>query len=81
MRKKNADETISSGATGNQPNRRYRPDSLWSYELGAKAAFADQLPDLQIFIRELRTDVEETFLQCYRRIGMEPFKEAAYANH
>lgn len=30
---------------------------------------------------ELRTDVEETFLQCYRRIGMEPFKEAAYANH
>lgn len=30
---------------------------------------------------EVRSDVEETFLQCYRRVGVEPFKEAAYANN
>jgi len=30
---------------------------------------------------QVRNDVEETFLQCYRRVGIEPFKEAAYANH
>jgi sulfite reductase (NADPH) hemoprotein beta-component len=27
---------------------------------------------------EVRADVEETFLDCYRRLGPDPFKEAAY---
>ncbi|HEX6240966.1 MAG TPA: nitrite/sulfite reductase [Polyangiales bacterium] len=29
----------------------------------------------------LRTSADERFLDCYRRVGMEPFKEAAYAAH
>jgi sulfite reductase (NADPH) hemoprotein beta-component len=29
----------------------------------------------------LRADTEETFLECYRRLGAGPFKEAAYASH
>ncbi len=29
----------------------------------------------------VRTSDEERFLDCYRRLGMEPFKEAAYAAH
>ncbi len=29
----------------------------------------------------IRTSDEERFLDCYRRVGMEPFKEAAYAAH
>jgi sulfite reductase (NADPH) hemoprotein beta-component len=28
-----------------------------------------------------RTSPDETFLQCFRRVGMQPFKEAAYADH
>ena len=30
---------------------------------------------------EARTSMDENFLQCFRRIGMKPFKEAVYANH
>jgi sulfite reductase (NADPH) hemoprotein beta-component len=30
---------------------------------------------------QVRSDIDETFLECYRRVGMEPFKEAAYANN
>src|SRR5690606_45469 len=30
---------------------------------------------------EVRTSDAETFIECFRRVGMEPFKEAAYANH
>jgi sulfite reductase (NADPH) hemoprotein beta-component len=30
---------------------------------------------------QLRSGVEETFLQCFRRLGMQPFKEAAYASN
>ncbi|HTM45653.1 MAG TPA: nitrite/sulfite reductase, partial [Polyangiaceae bacterium] len=30
---------------------------------------------------EVRTDAEEPFLACYRRLGEGPFKDAAYANH
>jgi sulfite reductase (NADPH) hemoprotein beta-component len=30
---------------------------------------------------ETRNDADETFLQCFRRVGMEPFKEAAYARN
>ncbi len=30
---------------------------------------------------ELRQNGAETFIECFRRVGMEPFKEAAYARH
>jgi sulfite reductase (NADPH) hemoprotein beta-component len=30
---------------------------------------------------ELRDNPEETFLSCLRRVGMQPFKDAAYASH
>jgi sulfite reductase (NADPH) hemoprotein beta-component len=30
---------------------------------------------------ETRNGADETFLQCFRRVGMEPFKEAAYARN
>jgi sulfite reductase (NADPH) hemoprotein beta-component len=30
---------------------------------------------------ELRQGTDERFLDCYRRVGMEPFKEAVYAAH
>ncbi len=30
---------------------------------------------------ELRTSIDERFLDCYRRVGMEPFKEALYGTH
>ena len=30
---------------------------------------------------ELRSSEDERFLDCYRRVGMEPFKEAVYAAH
>jgi sulfite reductase (NADPH) hemoprotein beta-component len=30
---------------------------------------------------ELRSSTDERFLDCYRRVGMEPFKEAVYAAH
>ncbi len=30
---------------------------------------------------DVRSSEDETFLECFRRLGMQPFKEAAYANH
>ena len=29
----------------------------------------------------IRTSEDERFLDCYRRVGMEPFKEALYGAH
>ncbi len=40
-------QQFSAEKTGNQPNRRYRPDTLWSYEAGAKASFADRRLELR----------------------------------
>ena len=36
-------QQFNAGATGNQPNRQYRPDHLWSYEAGAKLGLLDWL--------------------------------------
>ncbi|HEX2732369.1 MAG TPA: nitrite/sulfite reductase [Polyangiaceae bacterium] len=30
---------------------------------------------------QIRTGQDETFLECFRRLGMQPFKDAAYASH
>ena len=35
-------QQFNASTTGNQPNRQYRPDKLWSYEAGAKTAFWDR---------------------------------------
>lgn len=40
-------QQFNAEATGNQPNRRYRPDTLWSYEAGAKTSFADRRLELR----------------------------------
>ena len=36
----------------------------------------DEILDVYLSLREQ----DETFLQCYRRLGIEPFKERVYAN-
>jgi outer membrane receptor protein involved in Fe transport len=40
-------QQFNASTTGNQPNRRYRPDTLWSYEAGAKASFANRRLELR----------------------------------
>jgi outer membrane receptor protein involved in Fe transport len=35
-------QQFNASTTGNQPNRQYRPDTLWSYEAGAKASFGER---------------------------------------
>jgi len=35
-------QQFDAAETGDQPNRRYRPDTLWSFEAGVKASFADR---------------------------------------
>jgi iron complex outermembrane receptor protein len=57
-------QQFNASATGNQPNRRYRPDKLWSYELGAKAAFADQRIELRasLFHTDWRDVQSDQFL-------------------
>jgi sulfite reductase (NADPH) hemoprotein beta-component len=41
---------------------------------------ADAVEKALALYLEKRTDVEETFLQCYRRLGAAPFKQAVYGN-
>jgi len=40
-------QQFNASATGNQPNRRYSADQLWSYEIGAKAAFDERRVELR----------------------------------
>lgn len=35
---------------------------------------------LQTYLKQ-RTSPEERFIDCYRRTGMQPFKDALYATH
>jgi iron complex outermembrane recepter protein len=57
-------QQFNAGATGNQPNRKYRPDQLWSYEAGAKASFGDRRLELRtaIFYNDWRDVQSDQFL-------------------
>jgi len=57
-------QQFNAGATGNQPNRRYRPDRLWSYEAGAKATFGDRRVELRTaaFYNDWRDVQSDQFL-------------------
>lgn len=45
----------------------------------ARHEIADGVERLVRAYLELRADDDETFLECYRRLGMEPFKQRLYA--
>jgi sulfite reductase (NADPH) hemoprotein beta-component len=45
----------------------------------ARHEIADGVERLIRAYLELRADEDETFLECYRRVGMEPFKQRLYA--
>ena len=57
-------QQFNAEATGNQPNRQYRPDRLWSYELGAKATLVDQRLELRasVFHTDWRDVQSDQFL-------------------
>lgn len=57
-------QQFNAGATGNQPNRRYRPDTLWSYEAGAKVSFPARRLDLRaaVFYTDWRDVQSDQFL-------------------
>lgn len=57
-------QQFSAQMTGNQPNRRYRSDRLWSYELGAKTSFADRRVELRtaLFYTDWRRIQSDQFL-------------------
>ena len=40
-------QQFNAPKTGNQPNREYRPDTVWSYEAGAKMAFDNHRLELR----------------------------------
>jgi iron complex outermembrane receptor protein len=40
-------QQFNASATGNQPNRQYRPDTVWNYEFGAKVALGDRRLELR----------------------------------
>ena len=40
-------QQFNATATGNQPNRQYLPDKLWSYEAGLKTSFDDRRLELR----------------------------------
>ncbi|HEX3844577.1 MAG TPA: nitrite/sulfite reductase, partial [Steroidobacteraceae bacterium] len=46
----------------------------------ARDEIADGVERLIHAYLELRCDEDETFIECYRRIGMAPFKERLYLN-
>ena len=57
-------QQFNASATGNQPNRQYRPDTVWSYEAGAKLAFDDRRLELRLaaFYTDWRDVQSDQFL-------------------
>ena len=57
-------QQFNATATGNQPNRQYRPDTVWSAEAGAKLAFGDRKVELRtaVFYTDWRDVQSDQFL-------------------
>ena len=57
-------QQFNAPATGNQPNRQYRPDTVWSFEAGAKLAFEERRFELRtaLFYTDWRDVQSDQFL-------------------
>jgi sulfite reductase (NADPH) hemoprotein beta-component len=56
-------------------------DAVIGEKTGPGFAYTEIVPAIERILRaylELRTEPSETFLQAFKRVGMEPFKEALY---
>jgi outer membrane receptor protein involved in Fe transport len=57
-------QQFNASRTGNQPNRQYRPDTVWSFEAGSKMSFEDRRWELRLaaFYTDWRDVQSDQFL-------------------
>lgn len=57
-------QQFNASRTGNQPNRQYRPDTVWSFEAGTKMSFHDRRWELRLaaFYTDWRDVQSDQFL-------------------